>query len=60
MAVFAGVVVSLVVVPAGLGSLFLGPGAPAQGTTAFLAVGVTAMAPGFLMGGAALWVAARG
>lgn len=58
--VVVGVVASLVVVPAGLGALFLGPGAPAPDSTAFLVVGVIAMAPGFLMGGAALWVAARG
>jgi hypothetical protein len=56
--VLAGVVVSLLVVPALL-SLHLAARPPTAAGTPLL-VGLVAMLPGVLMGGIGLWVAARG
>ncbi len=55
--VVAGVVLSLVVVPASLGAALPTLGGTSDATLAF---GVVAMAPGFLMGGIGLWLCARG
>jgi len=58
--VLAAILVSLVVVPAGLTYLFLARGPPSGDGLRTVTLGLVAMLPGVLMGSTALWVAARG
>lgn len=59
-AILAGLVVSLVIVPAAVYYLFVVRAAATTGAQSVTVVGGIAMVPGFVMGGIGLWTAARG
>lgn len=56
---FASLFVSLLLIPAGLTVYLTGSGAPPGDGLETTVFGFLALLPGFLMGGAALWVAAH-
>lgn len=59
VAVYWAIGLSFVVIPLVVGYAFVGGTVPSPGSAAFHALGATVMAPGLLMGAAALWLCAR-
>jgi hypothetical protein len=59
-AIYTAVLCSLLVVPVGIVSMYVTTGPPDPESQGMLLFGLVAMAPGVLMGGAALLVTAQG
>lgn len=59
-AIYASVLVSFLVVPVGIVTMYVTTGPPEPGTPGMLAFGLVTMMPGVLLGGTALLVAAQG